>query len=105
VATGVVTQEALQDSGLYRLDDIDLTVQTVLEERYDIHPDDPLSARAEVASTVRMRRGDWRVEARTRTVMTATREAFRIQARLDAFEGETSVFTKSWDSHIPRDLV
>jgi hypothetical protein len=105
LAGGLVTQEILQDSGLFRFDDIDLTVQTVLTERYDIQPDDPLSARAEVGSTVRMRRADWRVEARTRTVLTATREQFRVQATLEAFEGEARVFSRSWDTAVPRDLV
>jgi putative CocE/NonD family hydrolase len=106
LASDVVTLESLQDSGLYRLDAIDLTVQTVTAERYDIRPDDPGSARAEVASTVGMRRGDWRVEARTRTVMTATREEFRVQATLDAFEGEGArVFSRSWNTTVPRDLV
>jgi hypothetical protein len=80
-------------------------VQTVVTERYDNRPDDPLSARAEVASAVRMRRGDWRVEARTRTVLTATREEFRVQAVLDAFEGEARVFSGSWNTAVPRDLV
>jgi hypothetical protein len=105
VAGDVVTQEILQDCGLYRLDDIDLTVQTVVTERYDIRPDDPLSARAEVSSTVRMRRGDWSVEARTRTILTATREEFRVQAVLDAFGGEGRVFSRSWNTTVPRDLV
>ncbi len=35
----MVTQEVLQDSGLYRLDDIDLIVQAVVTERYAIRPD------------------------------------------------------------------
>jgi hypothetical protein len=105
LASDVVTQEALQDSGLVRLDDIDLTVQTVVTERYDIRPDDPLSARAEVGTTLRMRRGEWRIETRTRTVLTATREEFRVQASLDAFEGEAGVFARSWNTAVPRDLV
>ncbi|HEV8309320.1 MAG TPA: CocE/NonD family hydrolase C-terminal non-catalytic domain-containing protein, partial [Methylomirabilota bacterium] len=105
IAAGVVTQETCQDSGLYRLDDIDLTVQTVVTERYEIRPDDPLSARAEVASTVRMRRGDWRIETRTRAALSATREEFRVQATLDAFEGEARVFGQSWNTAVPRDLV
>jgi hypothetical protein len=105
LGSDVVTLKSLQDSGLSRLDDIDLTVQTVTVERYDIRPDDPLSARAEVATTVRMRRDDWRVETRTRTVMTATREEFRLQATLDAFEGEARVACQSWQTAVPRDLV
>ena len=101
----VVTAEWLQDSGRYRFDDIDLTVRTVTTERYTIRPDDPLSARAEVAWTVRLERGDWQVETRTRTVLTATREDFRLAATLDAFEGDAPVFSRTWDRTIPRDLV
>lgn len=105
VVGDVVTQEVVQDSGLYRLDDIDLTLRTVVTERYVIRPDDPLSARGEVASTVQMRRGDWRVEMRARTVLTSTGEAFRIQATLEAFESETRAFAREFDRTIRRDLV
>lgn len=105
IAAGDVILEVVQDSGTYRLDDIDLTVRTVTTDRYTIRPDDPLSARAEVSWIVRLSRGDWRVESRTGTVLTATREAFRVRATLDAFEGDTRVFCRSWDRSIPRDLV
>ncbi len=105
VVGGTVRQDVVQDGGLVRLDDIDLTVQTVVTERYEIRPDDPLSARAEVASTVRMRRGDWRVETRTRTLLTATRDAFHVQATLDADESDAPVFSRSWNTVVPRDLV
>ena len=57
-------------------------------DRFTIRPDDPLSARAEVAWTVRLARGDWRVETRTRTVLTATRDTFELVATLEALEGE-----------------
>ena len=43
--------------------------------------------------------------ARTRTVLTATREAFRVRAVLDAYEGEALVFSRSWNTTVPRDLV
>ena len=101
----LVTAEWLQDSGRYRFDDIDLTVRTVTTERYTIRPDDPLSARAEVAWTVRLERGDWQVETRTLTVLSATREDFRVAATLEALEGDAPVFSRSWDRAIPRDLV
>jgi len=54
---------------------------------------------------VRFARGDWRVRVVTRTLMTSTAESFRIRAMLDAFEGESRVFSKTWDREIPRDLV
>jgi putative CocE/NonD family hydrolase len=105
VAADRVTQEVVQDSGGYRLDDIDLTLRTVVTERYAIRPDDPLSARAEVASVVQMHRGDWRVEVRTRSELTATRDAFQVEAALEALEGERCVFAREFRPTIPRDLV
>jgi putative CocE/NonD family hydrolase len=101
----VVTAEWLIDGGRYRFDDIDLTVRTLATERYTIRPDDPLSARAEVAWTVRLERGDWQIETRTRTVLSATREEFHVAATLDAFEGDAPAFSRSWDRAVPRDLV
>jgi hypothetical protein len=52
-----------------------------------------------------MERGDWKIETRTATRMTATRTEFKLRARLDAFEGEDRVFSRDWDSTIPRDHV
>jgi hypothetical protein len=74
-------------------------------DRYTIRPDDPLSARVEIAWTVRLARGDWRVETRTRTVLTATKGTFELDATLEAFEGDQSVHTERWERSIPRDLV
>lgn len=105
VTSGDVTLEWLQDSGRYRFDDIDLTVHTVTTDRYTIRPDDPLSARVEIAWTVRLARGDWRVETRTRTVLTATKDAFELDATLEAFDGDEPVHDQRWERSIPRDLV
>jgi hypothetical protein len=54
---------------------------------------------------VRLARGDWRVETRTRTVLTATRDTFELTATLDAFEGDAPVHHQRWTRSIPRDLV
>jgi predicted acyl esterase len=105
VASDEVALDWVQDSGRYRFDDIDLTVHTVVTDRYTIRPDDPLSARVEIAWTVRLARGDWRVETRTRTVLTATKSHFQLDATLEAFEGDRSVHTERWERSIPRDLV
>jgi hypothetical protein len=105
VITGAVTLEWTQDSGRHRYDDIDLAVHTVATDRFTIRPDDPLSAHAEIAWTVRLGRGDWRVETRTRTVLTATRDSFELLATLEAFEGDVPVHQQRWERSIPRDLV
>jgi hypothetical protein len=37
--------------------------------------------------------------------MTADADVFRVTNVLDAFEGETRIFTKAWTFSAPRDLV
>ncbi len=37
--------------------------------------------------------------------MTSDRDSFRIQAQLDAFEGDTRVHSQSWDERIERDHI
>jgi putative CocE/NonD family hydrolase len=105
VITGEVTAEWLQDSGRHRYEDIDLTVHTVARDRFTIRPEDPLSARAEIAWTVRLGRADWRVETRTRTELSATKDAFELRASLEAFEADTPVHAERGARSIPRDLV
>ena len=34
-----------------------------------------------------------------------TKEDFVISATLDAYEGDTRVFTRTWDGRVPRKLV
>ncbi len=37
--------------------------------------------------------------------LTADRDDFRLEAKLVAYEGESSVFSRSWATSIPRDHV
>jgi len=50
-------------------------------------------------------RGDWAIRTCTRTLLTSTATDFRLRAELDAWEGESRVFCRSWDERIPRDHV
>jgi hypothetical protein len=102
-ASGVVTVSQSHDRGRQRLDAIDLVLAGATHETFTIHPDDPLSARAEIVWTVTLERGPWQVRTETRTVMRSTKEAFLIEARLDAFEGEARVYARNWQESIPRD--
>ena len=97
--------ETVDDQGVRRFDEIDLSLGVRSTARYTIKPDDPLSARAETGWSVGMSRGDWAIKTRTRTVMTSTRTSFVLHAELDAFEGEQRVFSRNWASEIPRDEV
>jgi putative CocE/NonD family hydrolase len=94
-----------RDRGAYRLHDIDLTVDGGAVERFSIAEGDPLSAKGDIAWRYRMTRGGWDIRTESRTVLTASKDAFHLRASLDAFEGETRVFTKNWSFDIPRNGV
>ncbi len=76
-----------------------------MSERWEIHPDDPLSARAHHTWDQRLSRGAWSVRTRAEATMTATATHLRMQARLTAWEGDTPVFERRWDDEVPRHFV
>jgi hypothetical protein len=109
VTTGETIVEIGDDAGTRIFDEIGLEYQAAAVGRYAIRPEDPLSAKAEVGWDVGMARGDWRIRTRTFTRMTCTKTEFKLHATLDAYEGqpatETRVFSKEWNTSIPRDHV
>ena len=59
----------------------------------------------EVDLTIKIGRGDWRTRVETNSFMTADAATFRVTNMLDAYEGDTRVFSKTWTFTVPRDLV
>jgi len=105
LATDVSTLEVINDHGGCRLGDIDLVMKTCASEYYSSCGADFASPRGEAVWKRTLRRGDWEIHTETRTVLTCTREHFRVTAELDVREGDTRVFSDDWDIWIPRDLV
>jgi len=107
--TDISTLEVVNDNGTYRIDDIDLVVQSKSEEWYRSRGNDFDSVRGETLWHRGLRRDDWAVRTVTRTVLTSNPEWFHIRADLDAYEtdseGEHRVVCKSWNSWIPRHKV
>jgi uncharacterized protein len=101
--------EVINSAGTYRLEAIDLTVHSKGNERYISCGNDFGSIRGETTWQRGIARNGWAARSVTRTVLTATEEAFRIRADLDAYErdrdGERRVYARSWDRTIPRDCV
>jgi putative CocE/NonD family hydrolase len=87
----------LVDSGI-EMDDTHVTT-------YRIHDGDPLSASVEVECSSALGRGDWRTRVDTRSEMTATRTEFLVEQRLDAYEGDELIRSRSWSLRFPRDGV
>jgi putative CocE/NonD family hydrolase len=70
---------------------------------YTIVADDPLSAQARCDHTIEIGRGDWQTRIETSSLMTADAAHFHVSNQLDAYEGQTRIFTKSWSFKVPRD--
>ncbi len=103
--TGAQLFHVENDSGTIHLDGIDLDMWSRTTEDYLIEPNDPLSARFEVGWVTGFARKDWQVETKTRTVLTSTRDAFHLEATIDAYEKGARVVAKNWNVSIPRDHV
>lgn len=76
-----------------------------MTETWEIHPDDPLSARMHTVWHQGISRGDWQVRTLAETEMTGTETHLRMTARLRAWEGETQVFDRSWTEEVARRFV
>jgi hypothetical protein len=105
IATGETVHRLVDDSGDVRIDEHRLEVSGIKLMEFRIRDDDPLSAVAEARWTTKVGRGTWRTRTETWTRMTATKDAFLLHATLDAYEGETRVWSHNWDCAVPRDLV
>ena len=76
-----------------------------LSERWEIDPDDPLSARALQRWEERLSRGGWSVRTLAEGEMTGSETHLRLAARLRAWDGETLVFERHWDEEVGRSFV
>src|SRR5262249_20567061 len=70
---------------------------------FQIKQSDPLSAQAHIERRMVMRRTGWSTQVEISVRMSATREAFRLEAQLRAREGEREIVSRAWDETIPRD--
>jgi predicted acyl esterase len=105
LAADASTLEVVNDHGTFRLPEIDLTIEHDTREWYRSVGDDFTSACGETRTVRNLTRGDWAIRTRTRTLLTSTATDFHLRAELDAWEGESRVFCRSWDETIPRDHV
>ena len=95
--------DVIKDDGRYFLDAIRLEIAATSREKYAIAGDDLESIRAEAKAKKSMKRGNWKIWTRTKTILTSDKDYFFLHATLDAFEGDERVFSKNWHEKIPRD--
>ncbi|MDI5934502.1 CocE/NonD family hydrolase [Halomonas kalidii] len=105
LANDRTTLEVINDEGRYRLDDIDLEIAARVTERYSYAYGNYDSVSGWTEWRRSFKRGDWEVCTLTRTLMTSDADSFRLRATLDAWEGDTRIYARTWDETVPRDLV
>jgi len=103
VCTVVLDADEAGRPVLERVEAIDLVQGHSLVQRFRIHPEDPLSARAEVVQHTLAQRDGWSARIETAVRLSSTRDAFRLEATLGAWEGGREVCSRRWSRDLPRD--
>jgi hypothetical protein len=91
------------DYGIERIEPHGLETAEVSTETLEIGEGDPNRAEAAARYRIALGRGPWRVRVETMLRLSSDPKGFRLQARLDAFEGEDRLFARDWVASIPRD--
>jgi putative CocE/NonD family hydrolase len=93
------------DEGRVRFKDNGLETDFCSTDTLKVREGDPLSTEQHIHTTTEFQRADWRIRVETDSVMTADATHFHLSNKMDAFEGDERVFTKSWKKSIARDHV
>ncbi len=76
-----------------------------MSERWEIRPDDPLSAIATHTWEQRLSRGEWRVRTHVTATQTCTATHLRMAAHVRAWEGDQLIFERYFDDQVERRFV
>ena len=88
--------------GIYRFDDIDLTVEHNLKRELVLSNKDPLSAAYTITQKMKLGREGWIIDADIITRQTGDLENFYLYARMDVRENGEIAFSKEWNEAVPR---
>ena len=103
--SGIETYTRHDDTGEVTHLHTGMTVHYESEDRFEIHPDDPASARMTCRWKKRYGRDDWTAELDTVVAMRAMPDVWRIEARLEARDSDGTVIRREWTEDVPRDHV
>jgi predicted acyl esterase len=103
--TGRVTVTVVRDEGATRIEETDITTDSVKIFRHTVQDDSPDSAVTEIDDTIKFSRGAWAPEIHGRIRLSATGDEFLILTDLDVYESGQRVFCRSWSHRIRRDFL
>ncbi|AXI47514.1 peptidase S15 [Sulfitobacter sp. SK012] len=105
MTTGMVSLVIEDDFGKERDESHGLIAGSIARERWDIHPDDPLSARGTCHWSDELERDDIVLRTETSCEMWADAQTFHLTAQIDAFENDVQIYTRTLHDSIPRDAL
>jgi uncharacterized protein len=103
--SGESTLKIIDDFGEVEDTDNGLCAGSVAREEWRIRGDDPLSATGATHWTQTLRRGKWNIRTEASTSMSSTGTAFKLSARIEAYEEDKLVFEKSFSKAISRNYL
>lgn len=101
--TGMVSLVIEDDFGMAENLDHGLIAGSVARERWEIHPDDPLTATGSCHWTEEVIRDGIHLRTEARCSMWADATTFHLSATLEAYEGDVAVLTRELREEVPRD--
>jgi predicted acyl esterase len=102
--TGIVSLIIEDDFGEYENQDHGGIAGSVARERWDIHPDDPLSARGRTHWTEVVERGGARLRTEATAEMWSDATTFHLCGRVEAWIGDRRVYARDVAEDIDRDM-
>ena len=102
MVTGVTSLVIEDDFGKVRDIAHGLIKGSVARERWDIHPDDPLSARGECHWSDELERDDIFLRTETHCAMWSDADSFYLSATVEAYENDVRVYNRQIDDRISR---
>ena len=88
--------------GIYRFDDVDVTVEHNLKRELNLTNGDPLSAEYTITQNMRLGREGWWTNSDIVVTQTADEEYFYLKGYMDVTANEEKAFHKVWDQKIKR---
>ncbi len=105
MTTGVVSLIIEDDFGKLRDKQHGLIAGSVARERWDIHPDDPLSACGTCHWTEEIERDNIRLRTEAHSKMWCDADTFFLSARIEAYENDECIYARDVSDQIPRDHI
>lgn len=95
-------QTIVGDDGLIENPHTGLKTAQAVHEAFEIEKDCPASARARFSWARSYGRDDWMVHTKSHVALSSQDGCFKVEAKLEAFEGDRCCFSKDWSAKVPK---